>query len=115
VLRATLLETPAAAQAREPAQRRNATPGLTGNERNAEHRIADHDGAQPPPPNAKHSHENLTGSPAASGRTARPSNGEEGELAPRLSTQMCEPPNVGHERRLEACEARWKTSARWKG
>jgi len=24
-------------------------------------------------------------------------------------------PNVGHERRLEACEARWKTSARWKG
>ena len=23
--------------------------------------------------------------------------------------------NVGHERRLEACEARWKTSARWKG
>ena len=24
-------------------------------------------------------------------------------------------PNVGHERRLEACEARWKASARWKG
>jgi hypothetical protein len=23
-------------------------------------------------------------------------------------------PNVGHERRLEACEARWKASARWK-
>jgi hypothetical protein len=36
---------------------------------------------------------------------------------PRLCTlrPACEPPNVGHERRLEAGEACRKTSARWKG
>jgi hypothetical protein len=71
--------------------------------------------AQPPPTTAKHSFENLRGSPAASGRTARLSSGAVREPPLCLCTQTCEPPNVGHERRLEACEARWKTSARWKG
>ena len=34
-----------AAQVAERAQRRNTTPAQAGNERNAEHQIADHDGS----------------------------------------------------------------------
>jgi hypothetical protein len=33
----------------------------------------------------------------------------------RTSSRLLVTPNVGHERRLEACEARWKASARWTG
>ena len=72
------------------------------------------------------------GSPLAAGRAAGADDGEllrsRNSLLRRTSfsrvhAHVCscmpllarEPPNVGHERRLEACEARWKTSARWKG
>ena len=72
--------------------------------------------AQPLPTIANHSFENLAGSPPAAQRTDGPLELWRREpTALGLPMQTCEPPNVGHERRLEACEARWKTSARWKG
>jgi len=71
--------------------------------------------AQPPLTIAMHPLENLSGSPTASGRTARLSRGAGHELALCLFTQACEPPNVGHERRPTDGEASCWTSDRWKG
>ena len=103
-----------AAQTQDLAQRQNATPAQPAMSATHCTRLRT-TMTRSPPTIAKHPFENLTTSPAASGRTARLSSGEGRELPLRLFTQTCEPPNVGHERRLEACEARWKTSARWKG
>jgi hypothetical protein len=113
-LRGMRLETLATAQAKELAMRQTQLrlrPAMSAT-RSTRPRATM---AQPPPSTAKHSFEKLTGSPAAGGRTARLNSGEGHEPPLRLFTQTCEPPNVGHERRLEACEARWKPSARWKG
>jgi hypothetical protein len=70
--------------------------------------------AQPLPTIAKHPFENRSGSPAASGRTARLSDGKEPNQS-GLCMKTCEPPNVGHERRPQSGEAALWTSARWKG
>jgi len=113
-LRGMRLETLATAQARELAQHRNATPARAGNERNVKHQIANHDGST----NTDH-REALVREPhwlASRRRTDGPPEPWCRTRPPLcVFTQTCEPPNVGHERRLEACEARWKTSARWKG
>jgi len=64
------------AQARELAQRRNATPAQPAMSATQSTRLQT-TRAQPPPTLAKHSLENLTRLPAASGRTARLSDGED--------------------------------------
>jgi hypothetical protein len=75
VLRATLLETPAgrtSARARTaPKRNPGQAPALSATRRARSRSTV----AQPLPTTAKRSHENLTGSPAASGQTARLSDG----------------------------------------
>ena len=75
VLRATLLEMHANCASERVRSAPKRTPGLVGNERDAERPIAKHDDSTPTTA-AKHTFEDLTGSPAAGGRTARLSNGE---------------------------------------
>lgn len=74
-----------------------------GNQCNTEHQIADHDGSITT--NKRGALARDTGSPAASGRTARLNNGAGREPALCLFTQTCEPPNVWDERRATANEA----------
>ena len=74
-LEAGALKRPPIAQAQELAQRRNTTPAQAGSERNEKHQTANHEGSTTTD-HAKHSFENLAGPQAASGRTARLSNGE---------------------------------------
>jgi hypothetical protein len=82
-----------------------------GNERNAKHQIANHDG----PITISHREAPVREPHWLAGRQRTDGSGVGRELALCLFTQKCEPPNVRHERHLEAGEARCKVSARWRG